>query len=62
MGARVTAATHLGTLLTRLTPRPAPGIAKIQALASNLAAARAANAESLAAASNDPPGGADSGE
>lgn len=42
MCARVTAATHLGALLTRSTPRPAPGIAKFQALATDLAAARAA--------------------
>jgi hypothetical protein len=41
MGARVTAAQHLGALLTRTTARQGPPIAKMQALAMAVGKARA---------------------
>jgi len=41
MGARVTAAQHLGALLTRQTPRPGPAIATMKALAVKVSSAHA---------------------
>ena len=41
MGARVSNAQHLGVLLTRQNPRPGPAITTIQALAMDIATARA---------------------
>lgn len=42
MGARVTHANHLGALLTRAAPRPAPSIAKLQPLVAHIAKWQAA--------------------